>query len=49
MGRRRRLSRKDFLGMNKRLSREDFRKLMDILMQEGPKVEYRDPDRWRNY
>ena len=47
MGRRRGLSRQDFLSMNKKLSKEDFRKLMDILLQDGPKIEYRNPDRWR--
>ena len=49
MSGRRRLSREDFLNMNKKLSREDFRKLMDILMPDGPKIEYRNPDKWRNY
>ena len=49
MSRRRRLSRDDFLNMNKKLSKKDFRKLMDILMQDGPKIEYKNPDKWRNY
>jgi len=49
MSRRRRLSREEFMNLNKRLSKEDFRKLMDILMQDGPKIEYRNPDKWRNY
>jgi hypothetical protein len=31
----------------RRLSREDFLKTLDIIMQDGPKVEYRKPDRWR--
>jgi|GEM_PF-5064833 len=35
--------------VSKRLSREDFRKLMDILIQDGPKVEYRYPEKWGNY
>jgi len=48
MGRRRRLSRKTFLNVNK-LSNEDFRKLMGILMQDGPRIEYRNPEKWRNY
>jgi len=49
MSRRRRLSREDFPNMNKKLSKEDFRKLMDILLQNGPKIEYKNPDKWRNY
>jgi len=35
--------------MNKKLSKKDFRNLMDILMQDGPKIEYRNPEKWRNY
>jgi hypothetical protein len=34
--------------VTKRLSREDFRRLMDILLQAGPRIEYRFPDNWRN-
>jgi hypothetical protein len=49
MRRRRRISREEFLKMNKKLSKVDFRKLMDILMQDGPKIEYRHPEKWRNY
>ena len=49
MSGRRRFSRDDFLNMNKKLSKQDFRKLMDILMQDGPKIEYKNPDKWRNY
>ena len=47
MRRRRRLSRKDFLSLDKKLSNEEFRKLMDILMQGGPKIEYRNPEKWK--
>jgi len=49
MRRRRRLSREELLKTNKKLSKEDFWKLMDILMQDGPKIEYKNPDKWRNY
>jgi hypothetical protein len=49
MTRRRRMSREDFLNMSGRLSKEDFRKLMDILMQEGPRIKYKNPEKWRNY
>jgi len=49
MRRRRRLSREEFLNMNKKLSQEDFRKLMDILMQDGPRIAYRNPEKWRDY
>jgi len=49
MGRNRRVSREDFLNGSKRLSKEDFRKLMDILMQDGPKIQYKHPEKWRNY
>lgn len=49
MERRRRLSRENFLNMNKKLSKEEFRKLMDVLMQDGPRIEYRNPEKWRNY
>jgi hypothetical protein len=31
------------------VSKEDFIKLMDALMQNGPKIEYRNPEKWRNY
>lgn len=48
MRRNRRLSREDFLNGSERLSKEDFRKLMDILMQDGPKIQYRHPEKWRN-
>jgi len=37
------------LSVGKRLSREDFRKLLDVLIQDGPRVEYRCPDKWGNY
>jgi hypothetical protein len=49
MQRRRRLSREEFLNMNKKLSNEEFRKLMDTLMQDGPRIEYRHPDKWGNH
>jgi hypothetical protein len=32
----------------RRLSRDDFLKTYDIIRQDGPKVEYRNPDKWRN-
>jgi len=43
------LSREGFLYMNKKLSKEEFRSLMDMLMQDGPRIEYRNPEKWRNY
>ena len=49
MSRRRRMSRENFLNMSERLSKEDFRKLMDILMKDGPRIEYKNPEKWRNY
>ncbi len=49
MRRRRRLSQEDFLNTSRKLSKENFRKLMDILMQDGPRIEYRNPEKWRNY
>lgn len=32
----------------RRLSREDFLKTLDVIMQDGPKVEYRNAEKWRN-
>jgi len=49
MSKRRRMSREDFLNKSERLSKEDFRKLMDILMQDGPRIKYGNPEKWRNY
>jgi hypothetical protein len=49
MRRRRRMSRENFLNMSERLSKEDFMKLVDILMQDGPRIKYRTPEKWRNY
>jgi len=37
------------MSMDKKLSNEQFRKLMGVLMQDGPRIGYRSPDKWRNY
>jgi hypothetical protein len=31
----------------RRLSREDFLKTLDAIRQDGLKVEYQNPDKWR--
>ena len=48
MRRRRRLPSKEFLNSDKKASGEDFKKLIDTLMQDGPRIEYRNPDKWRD-
>jgi hypothetical protein len=37
------------LSMDEKLSSWEFMKLWEWLMQDGPKIEYRSPDKWRGY